>query len=65
MIGTLAQEDLEGLWALFSVNAFQMASHEEDFDVVETEIPAYILISKYLRNPCQAVRDATTGQMRH
>ena len=60
MIGTLAQQDLEGQWANFSINAFQMASHDEDFDLVETEIPAYVLITKYLRNPSQAVRDRAT-----
>ena len=58
LIASLALQDLKGDWAKFNMDIFQMASHEEDYDVVETEeIPSFIVLTKFLRNPSQQVRD--------
>ena len=62
-IAKLAEKDLHGTWANFTLKVYQMASHEEDHDVVETEkIPSYLLLSKFTRNPCQMVRDEAIQQ---
>ena len=62
-IAKLAEKDLHGTWANFTLKVYQMASHEEDYDVVETEkIPSYLLLSKFTRNPCQLVRDEAIKQ---
>ena len=62
-LAKLVEKDLHGEWANLSLRFYQMASHEEDHDVVEAEkIPAYLFLSKFTRNPCQSVRDEAIGK---